>query len=45
MKTILKIILKVLMGIGIGLVGFIALFYIIYAFFPKGPRDLMSFQD
>jgi len=33
------------MWIGISLVGLIALFYIVYAFFPKGPRDLMTWTD
>jgi hypothetical protein len=45
MKKVLKIVLKALMVAGIGIVVIIALFYIVYAFYPKGPREMMNFSD
>jgi gamma-glutamyltranspeptidase / glutathione hydrolase len=45
MKKVIRIFFKVLMWLGISLVGLIALFYIVYAFYPKGPRDMMTWSD
>lgn len=41
----MKIIKRVLATVGLTLLGLIVLALIIYAFLPKGPRDLMEYTD